>query len=187
MHPDIAPTERHLIVESGHLRLDRGRARTMPGRRSIHYSVRRPCAVGLEQSAPFSQGHWGMALPACRRSSNPVASPWCRTQAMLILRKCAFTALLRPHPDHVVSLAGMPALFEKLVREPAGQAMPVASSLEYEVNVAAGVRGSMDEMDRIGRRSVLACRSVTASCGKFMKESWCATDAMWAMPIRQKS
>src|SRR3954467_3770602 len=67
------------------------------------------------------------------------------------------TALLRSKPDHVVSLAGMPALFEKLVREPAGLAKPASSSLQYEVNVAIGGRGSMHEMDRIGRRSVLAC------------------------------
>ena len=67
------------------------------------------------------------------------------------------TALIRSQPDHVVGLASMPALFEKLVRQPAGQAVPVASNLEYEVNIASGGRGSMSEMDRIGRRSVLAC------------------------------
>jgi two-component system chemotaxis response regulator CheB len=32
------------------------------------------------------------------------------------------TALTRIEPDHVVSLAGMPALFEKLVRQPPGSA-----------------------------------------------------------------
>jgi two-component system, chemotaxis family, protein-glutamate methylesterase/glutaminase len=63
----------------------------------------------------------------------------------------------RSQPDHVVGLAGMPALFEKLARQPAGQAVPIASDLKYEVNVASGGRGSMSEMDRIGRRSVLAC------------------------------
>ena len=67
------------------------------------------------------------------------------------------TALIRSRPDYVVSLASMPALFEKLVRQPEGQAMPVPDNLEYEVNVASGGRGTMHEMDRIGRRSVLAC------------------------------
>src|SRR5215510_16044606 len=66
-------------------------------------------------------------------------------------------ALSRSKPDHVVSLAGMPALLERLVRQPAGQPVPVAGNLEYEVNIANGGRGSMSEMDRIGRRSVLAC------------------------------
>ena len=35
--------------------------------------------------------------------------------------------------------------------------MPASDSLEYEVNIASGGRGSMTEMDRIGRRSVFAC------------------------------
>jgi two-component system, chemotaxis family, protein-glutamate methylesterase/glutaminase len=35
--------------------------------------------------------------------------------------------------------------------------MPDRSSLEYEVNVAAGGRGSVDELDRIGTRSAFAC------------------------------
>jgi len=67
------------------------------------------------------------------------------------------TALVRSRPDHVVSLAGMPALFETLVRQPAGQAVPAGRDLEYEVNIASGGRSGMSEMDRIGRRSVLAC------------------------------
>src|SRR5262249_58971073 len=33
-------------------------------------------------------------------------------------------ALARSHPDHIVGLAGMPALFEKLARQPAGPAGP---------------------------------------------------------------
>jgi two-component system chemotaxis response regulator CheB len=67
------------------------------------------------------------------------------------------TALSRSKPDHVIGLAGMPALFEKLVRQPAGQASPPPKGIQYEINVARGARGSMSEMDRIGRRSVLAC------------------------------
>jgi two-component system chemotaxis response regulator CheB len=35
--------------------------------------------------------------------------------------------------------------------------VPVADNLAYEVNIASGGRSSMSEMDRIGRRSVLAC------------------------------
>jgi two-component system chemotaxis response regulator CheB len=67
------------------------------------------------------------------------------------------TALIRSQPDHVVGLAGMPALLDKLVRRPAGQPVPVNAAIEYEVNIASGGRGSMNEMDRIGRRSVFAC------------------------------
>ena len=61
------------------------------------------------------------------------------------------TALMRSQPNHIVGLADMPALFEKLVRQPAGQPMPVTGAIEYEVNVASGGRTNMSEMDRIGR------------------------------------
>jgi two-component system, chemotaxis family, protein-glutamate methylesterase/glutaminase len=67
------------------------------------------------------------------------------------------TALTRSKPDHVVGLAGMPPLFEALVRQPAGQPTPVPEGLAYEVDIASGARSSMREMDGIGRRSVLAC------------------------------
>ena len=55
------------------------------------------------------------------------------------------------------SVAAMPALFEKLVGQPAGQPVPVKEAIRYEVNIASGRSSSMSEMDSIGRRSALAC------------------------------
>ena len=67
------------------------------------------------------------------------------------------TALARAQPDHVVSLAAMPALLRRLVQEPAGKLAPAPEGVKIEVDIAKGELGTMSKMDRIGRRSVLAC------------------------------
>jgi two-component system, chemotaxis family, protein-glutamate methylesterase/glutaminase len=66
-------------------------------------------------------------------------------------------ALKRAKPDYVVTLADMPALLERLARQPAGAARPLPRSVAYEVEIARTGRSSMDDMDTIGRRSVLGC------------------------------
>jgi two-component system, chemotaxis family, protein-glutamate methylesterase/glutaminase len=66
------------------------------------------------------------------------------------------TALDRLQSDHVTSLQGMPALLEKLVNLPAGSQTTVREEIEYEVRVARGDPMTMTDMDKIGRRPVLA-------------------------------
>jgi two-component system, chemotaxis family, protein-glutamate methylesterase/glutaminase len=56
-----------------------------------------------------------------------------------------------------VSLAALPELLTKLVHEPAGPPRPVPDAIKYEVEVAKSGQASMSNLDRIGRRSVLAC------------------------------
>jgi two-component system chemotaxis response regulator CheB len=51
----------------------------------------------------------------------------------------------------------MPALLERLVKQPAGEERPVPGNLRYEVEVARSGRASMNDMDSIGQRSVLTC------------------------------
>jgi hypothetical protein len=76
------------------------------------------------------------------------------------------TALNRAKPDHVVGLADMPALLGSLAHKPAGEARLVPRSIKYEVEIARGGSGNMNDMDGIGRRSVLAC----PDCGGVMWE-----------------
>jgi two-component system chemotaxis response regulator CheB len=66
-------------------------------------------------------------------------------------------ALTRVKPDHVASLAGMPALLEGLLNQPQGGAVTVPETIKFEVAMAKGGQATMQKMDRIGRRSVLAC------------------------------
>jgi two-component system chemotaxis response regulator CheB len=66
-------------------------------------------------------------------------------------------ALNRLQPDHVVTLTAMPKLLAFLASQPAGEPMPVPESIRFEVGIARGRPSSIAEMDRLGRRSVLAC------------------------------
>jgi two-component system, chemotaxis family, protein-glutamate methylesterase/glutaminase len=156
-HIYIAPAERHLIVESGQLRLGSGprENNARPSLDPLFRSAALCCGhrtVGAVLTGTLGDGAAGLsALKQCG-GVTVVQDP-----SDAAFAEMPTTALIRSRPDHVVSLAGMPALFEKLVREPAGQPVPVPGNLEYEVNIASGGRGSMTEMDRIGRRSVLAC------------------------------
>src|SRR5262249_39645024 len=62
-------------------------------------------------------------------------------------RMTPLTAWNRRSPDHVVNLADMPALVDKLVREPAGHKVPAPHTLRYEVEIAKDGRSNMNAMD----------------------------------------
>jgi two-component system chemotaxis response regulator CheB len=67
-------------------------------------------------------------------------------------------ALRLAEPDHVVDLEGMPALLDSLVRQPSGEPGEVPAGVRFEVEMARGGGGAtMQEMDALGRRSVLSC------------------------------
>ncbi|MBV9533676.1 MAG: chemotaxis protein CheB [Bradyrhizobium sp.] len=66
-------------------------------------------------------------------------------------------ALIKSKPTHIISLAGMPALFQNLVNQPAALPVKVPPKIRYEVNVARGEAGSTSEMDCIGERSLFTC------------------------------
>jgi two-component system, chemotaxis family, protein-glutamate methylesterase/glutaminase len=51
----------------------------------------------------------------------------------------------------------MPALLDRLVRQPAGNPIPAPDGLRYEVEVARNGRSSMEKMDWLGQRAVLTC------------------------------
>jgi len=76
------------------------------------------------------------------------------------------TALKRARPDHIAPLEKLPTLLESLVHQPTGEPRPVPETVRYEVEIARSGRESMDDMDRIGRRSVLSC----PDCGGVMWE-----------------
>jgi two-component system chemotaxis response regulator CheB len=154
----IGRPARHLIVENDTLRLGSGprenssRPAIDPLFRSIALCCG-PRSVGVILTGMLGDGSSGLwALKRCGgitvvQEPSDAAFPDMPT-----------SAIERATPDHVVTLAAMPALLDGLVRHPAGQAVTsIPESLRYEVEVAAGGNTSMDAMDRIGRRSVLAC------------------------------
>jgi two-component system, chemotaxis family, protein-glutamate methylesterase/glutaminase len=156
-HIYIAPPERHLLVESNELRLGLGprENNARPALDPLFRSAALCCgarAIGAVLTGTLGDGAAGLMALKQSGGITVVQDP-----SDAAFPEMPTTALTRSQPNHVVGLAGMPALFEKLVRQPAGQPVPVTKAIEYEVEIARGGRGSMSEMDRIGRRSVLAC------------------------------
>jgi len=150
----IGPPGRHLLVESDQLRLGAGprennsRPALDPLFRSAGFCCG-PRAIGVVLTGTLRDGAAGLlALKQCG-GLTVVQDP-----SDAAFGEMPTTALKLSKPDHVVSLAGMPALLEKLVRQPAGEPVPAPDGMEFEVNVAKGAGGGagMAQMDRIGRR-----------------------------------
>jgi two-component system chemotaxis response regulator CheB len=153
----IAPPKQHLLVESDQLRLGSGprENNARPALDPLFRSVALCCgsrAIGAVLTGTLGDGAAGLSALKQSGGITVVQDPSDAAYAEM-----PTTALIRSKPDHIASLASMPALFDKLVRQPVGQPAPVPEGLQYEVDVARGETGSMHEMDRIGRRSVLAC------------------------------
>jgi len=156
-HIYIAPPATHLLLDGERLRLGHG-PRENNARPAIDPLFRSaalccgPRSIGAVLTGTLGDGASGLhALKQCGgvtvvQDPDDAAFP-----------EMPETALRRAEPDHVVGLAGMAALLERLVKEPAGAPVAVPTGLEYEVEIARKGPGDMSLMDRIGRRSVLAC------------------------------
>jgi two-component system, chemotaxis family, protein-glutamate methylesterase/glutaminase len=165
-HIYIAPPDRHLLLDGDRLSLGSG-PRENNARPAIDPMFRSaavccgPRAVGVVLTGTLGDGASGLwALNQCGgltivQDPQDAAFP-----------EMPLSALNRAKPDHVVRLADMPALVESLAHAPAGAPTPVPRNIRYEVEIARDGRSSMDAMDRIGRRSVLAC----PDCGGIMWE-----------------
>jgi two-component system chemotaxis response regulator CheB len=153
----LAPPGRHLIVESDTLLLGVG-----PRENNV-----RPAIDPMLRSVALCCGSRGIGAVLTGTLGDGASGLWAlsRSGGITVVqdpRDAAFsemprTALDRVQPDHVAPLAEMPALLQALVHQPAGPSSPVSSTLKYEVQVARSGQGSMEQMDRVGRRSVLTC------------------------------
>jgi two-component system chemotaxis response regulator CheB len=162
----IAPPNRHLIVDGLRLALGEG-ARENNTRPAIDPMLRSAAVccgartVGVVLTGTLGDGASGLWAVKQAGGISVVQDP-----SDAEFPEMPRTALNRAKPDHVVRLADMPALLDVLAQQPAGKAKPVPPSLKFEVEVARGRRAEMEEMDSIGRRSVLAC----PDCGGVMWE-----------------
>jgi two-component system chemotaxis response regulator CheB len=162
----IAPPNRHLIVDGFRLALGEG-ARENHARPAIDPMLRSAAVccgartVGVVLTGTLGDGASG--LWAVRRAGgiSVVQDPEDAEFSEMPL-----TALKRSQPDHIVRLADMPTLLNCLVHQQTGAAKLPPRSLKFDVNRARGGHSTMDEMDGIGRRSVLAC----PDCGGVMWE-----------------
>ena len=153
----VAPPNRHLLLCGGRVVLGAG----------ARENNVRPAIDSMLRSAAVCCGFRAIGVVLTGTLGDGAAGLWTLRQAGGITvvqdpRDAAFsemplTALNRAEPEHVVGLADMPALLDNLVLQPAGQPRPIPRSLKCEMEIARCGDGNMDEMDAIGRRSVLAC------------------------------
>jgi len=153
----LAPAGSHLLVDGNVLHLGHGpqENNTRPAIDPLLRSAALCCApraIGVILTGTLGDGASGLWALKQAGGVTVVHDP-----ADAAYPEMPSSALRRVKPDHVVSLRAMPALLNELVREPAGPPRPVPAEMKYEVMVARGDPGSMQEMDRIGRRSVLTC------------------------------
>lgn len=165
-HIYIAPPDRHLLLDGPRVCLGEG-PRENNSRPAIDPMLRSAavcCAsrtIGVVLTGTLGDGASGLWAVRQAGGIAVVQDP-----SDAAFPEMPLAALNRANPDHVVSLADLPALLESLVRQPAGETRPLPHSVQYEVEIARTGRGSMDELDNIGRRSVLAC----PDCGGVMWE-----------------
>lgn len=156
-HIFLAPPGRHLLLDGATLSIGIG-----PRENNV-----RPAIDPMLRSAAVCCGHRSIGVVLTGTQSDGASGLWAlrRCGGFTIVQQpedAAFpemplAALNRAKPDNVAPLSQMPALLERLVREPAGEPQSAPASLKYEVEIARNGMSSMDDMDRIGRRSVLAC------------------------------
>lgn len=162
----IAPPDRHLLLDGDRVGLGEG-PRENNARPAIDPMLRSTAlccsgrAVGVVLTGSLGDGASGLWAVRQGGGITVVQDP---TDAAF--SEMPLTALNRANPDHVVTLNEMPGLLQRLAHEPAGEARPLPHSIKYEVQVARTGQGNMEEMDSIGRRSVLAC----PDCGGVMWE-----------------
>jgi len=162
----IAPPDRHLIVDGDRLSLGEG-PRENNARPAIDPMLRSGAvccagrAIGVVLTGTLSDGASGLWAIQQAGGMTVVQDPNDAAYPEMPL-----TALNRVKPDHVVRLKDMPGLLTNLVHEPAGEAKTLPRSVQFEVEIARTGRSAMDEMDALGRRSVLAC----PDCGGVMWE-----------------
>jgi two-component system chemotaxis response regulator CheB len=162
----IAPPDRHLVLDGDRLSLGEG-PRENNARPAIDPMLRSAAVccgsrtVGVVLTGTLGDGASGLWSIHQAGGITVVQDPKDAAFAEMPL-----TALNRAKPDHVVPLAAIPALLARLAHEPAGEAKPLPRSINYEVEIARTGRSGMDEIDALGRRSVLSC----PDCGGVMWE-----------------
>jgi two-component system, chemotaxis family, protein-glutamate methylesterase/glutaminase len=153
----IAPPGCHLLVEGERLALGRG-PRENNARPAVDPMLRSAAlccgsrTIGVILTGTLGDGASGLRAVSQAGGITVVQDP----------RDAAFpemprSALERLAPDHVAHLAAIPRLLQELVRQPAGEPIPLPDRIKLEVDIARTGHSGMSEMDGIGRRSTLTC------------------------------
>ena len=153
----LAPPDRHLLVEDDRIVLGYGprENNSRPAIDPMLRSVGACCGsrtIGVVLTGTLSDGASGLWAVGRCGGITVVQDP-----GDAAFPEMPANVLNRIKPDHVVRLAAMPQLLASLASQPAGAPMPVPESVKFEIGVAKGRQSSIEEMDRLSRRSPLAC------------------------------
>jgi two-component system, chemotaxis family, protein-glutamate methylesterase/glutaminase len=153
----IGPPNSHMLAEGYTLRLGHGprENNSRPAIDPLFRSVGLCCghrAVGVVLTGSLGDGASGLHTLHKSGGLTVVQDPSDAAHSGM-----PYAALMKFRPDHIASLAKMPPLLQLLLSEPASQPIDRLPELVYEVDVAKGGASNMQEMDRIGCRSLLAC------------------------------
>lgn len=165
-HIYLAPPQRHLLLSGDRLQLGVGprENNSRPAIDPMFRSAALCCGyrtVGVVLTGMLGDGAAGLSELKKLGGTTVVQDPM-----DALYPSMPVTALSRSKPDHVASLAAMPSLLRTLVQERPGAPVPPTERMRYEVEIARSGRAIMDEMDRIGHRSILSC----PDCGGVMWE-----------------
>jgi two-component system chemotaxis response regulator CheB len=165
-HIYLAPPKRHLLAEGQNLALGTGPRENWarPAIDPMMRSVAVCCgtrAIGVILTGALGDGASG--LQAIRRCGGIAVV---QDPSDAAFSEMPSSALNLAAPQHVVTLSEMSFLLESLVHQPTGVPMPCPERLKFEVKVAKGEGSSIEELERIGHRSVLSC----PECGGVMWE-----------------
>lgn len=156
-HIFIAPPSRHLLLDGDRIELGSGprENNARPAIDPMFRSVALCCGargIGVVLSGMLADGAAGLLALKQSGGITVVQEP-----DDAAFSEMPASALRRAQPEHIVTLAALPALLKKLIQQPPGRPVPEPERLRFEVNVAKRGHFNMSDMDRIGRRSVLAC------------------------------
>jgi two-component system, chemotaxis family, protein-glutamate methylesterase/glutaminase len=160
----IAPAGSHMLIDGARLQLARG-PRENHARPAIDPLLRSmalccgPRSVGVVLTGTLGDGASGLAALKQCGGITVVQDP-----EDAAFPEMPAAALRRSKPDYIVGLRSMGSLLERLVNQPQGAAVSVPAAIRSEVEIARNdgytgmsVSGRVELMDRLGRRSVLAC------------------------------
>src|SRR5690348_16906304 len=132
----IAPPQRHLLLAGDYLELGSGprENNARPAVDPMFRSVALCCGSrGICVVLSGMLGDGAAGLLALKQSGGLTIA---QEPSDAAFSEMPAAAVQRANPEHVVTLAALPALLKTLVQQPAGEPVPVPARLRFEVEIA---------------------------------------------------